>query len=47
MRYLVVTIERPNGTTYQQLVAYTGKDCLKELKKQLGKGYWIVDWRWY
>lgn len=46
MLYLVVKIERTDGTTYEQLIEYTDKDVLKRLQEQLGK-YKIIEWRWY
>jgi len=45
--YLVVVIERPDGSTYEQNIPYvrTVNHSLFLLKEKLGRGYWIVDWR--
>jgi len=44
----IITIERPDGSTYEQLVdIIDGKINLKEVREKLGKGYHIVDVRIY
>ena len=44
---LIVLIERPDGTVYEQEIPYTNtpEDSIKIFERYLGKEYMVVDWR--
>ena len=44
---IIVTVERPNGTTFTQLltVKTTIRDTILNYQRDLGRKYLICDWR--
>lgn len=44
---LIVTVERPDGTTFEQEIPYqvTPQDSVKIFQKLIGDDYLVVDWR--